>query len=217
MTDQALQESQDEAPTEASRSVQSAQALSNGPAALCFEPVYDAYLDFAWRSARRLGVDAAGTDDVLQEVFFAVHTGLPRFRGQSSLKTWVFSILLRCVRHYHRTRRRRDPVRAESDPDATVDTRSRGPAESAEILERVRLLDSLLAELDGPKREVFVLAELEEMTAAEIAQVVGTNVHTVYSRLRAAKQAFEAALARHRARESRRPVPSNRQPARRYP
>jgi RNA polymerase sigma-70 factor (ECF subfamily) len=66
----------------------------------------------------------------------------------------------------------------------------------------VKLLSSLLEELDEEKREVFVLAELEEMTVPEISQAIEIPVNTVYSRLRAARLAFEEALARHAARRN---------------
>ncbi len=62
--------------------------------------------------------------------------------------------------------------------------------------EAAAILEAFLAELDEDKREVFVLCELEGLSAPEIAQVVGTNVNTVYSRLRAARQGFERKLAR---------------------
>ena len=47
-------------------------------------------------------------------------------------------------------------------------------------------------------------AELEQLTAVEIGEVLGVKVNTVYSRLRLARQEFEQAVARHRAREARR-------------
>jgi RNA polymerase sigma-70 factor (ECF subfamily) len=58
-----------------------------------------------------------------------------------------------------------------------------------------------LDSLDDEKREVFVLAELEQLTVPEVAQAVGANVHTVYSRVRTVRMLFEQAVARHRARE----------------
>jgi RNA polymerase sigma-70 factor, ECF subfamily len=64
---------------------------------------------------------------------------------------------------------------------------------------------SLLDELDSGKREVLVLAQFEEMTAPEIAECLGLNVNTIYGRLRAARRAFDAAYARHRARNARTP------------
>ena len=67
--------------------------------------------------------------------------------------------------------------------------------------EAVRTLHTILDELDDEKREVFVLAELEQMTVPEIADAVEANVNTVYSRLRAARREFDQAVLRHRARE----------------
>jgi RNA polymerase sigma-70 factor (ECF subfamily) len=52
-----------------------------------------------------------------------------------------------------------------------------------------------LSSLDAAKREVFVLAELEQMTGPEIAEVLGLSVNTVYSRLREARIRFERQLA----------------------
>ena len=173
-----------------------------------FEAVYEAHFDFVWRSVRRLGVDEFGVDDVVQEVFFTAHRRLGDFEGRSSIRTWLFAIVLHVVRHYQRTRQRKDvpAVRSDGprDPDTVADAGRPGPHESAERGDTVRLLDQLLQELDDDKREVFVLAELAQMTATEIGEVLRTSVNTIYSRLRAARQEFEQALARHRAREARR-------------
>jgi RNA polymerase sigma-70 factor (ECF subfamily) len=62
------------------------------------------------------------------------------------------------------------------------------------------VLDDILASMDDEKREAFVLVELEEMSMPEVAEALGINVNTAYTRLRAARQQFEGALARHRAR-----------------
>ena len=172
---------------------------------LTFDEVYATYFDFVWRSVRRLGVDVSGVDDVVQDVFFAVHRRLGDFEGRSSLRTWIFSIVVHFVRHHRRTGRRKGhPGESATDPDMLADVRAPGPFESAERRETVRVLDDILRCLDDDKREVFVLSELAQMTAAEIAEIVGTSVNTIYSRLRAARQEFELALARHRAREPRR-------------
>jgi RNA polymerase sigma-70 factor (ECF subfamily) len=175
---------------------------------VAFEAVYEAHFDFVWRSVRRLGVDEFGVEDVVQEVFFTAHRRLGDFEGRSSVRTWLFAIVVQFVRHYRRTRQRKEMPVARSgtvhDPDTIADARRPGPLEEAERGDAVRVLDALLQELDDDKREAFVLAELAQMTAVEMAEVLGTNVNTVYSRLRAARQDFERALARHRAREARR-------------
>ena len=82
-----------------------------------------------------------------------------------------------------------------------VERQESGPAAEVERMERLRTLDGLLAQLDDTKRAVFVLAEIEQLTLSDIAEIVESNTNTVASRLRAARQAFEKALSRFRARE----------------
>jgi RNA polymerase sigma-70 factor, ECF subfamily len=167
--------------------------------ALGFEDVYRAEFGFVWRSAKRLGLRDAALDDAVQEVFVVVHRRLAEFEGRSSLRTWLFGITLRVVRDHRRSARRRDPG-PPVDPDSLRATGS-GPAESLEKAEAVRLLHALLDELDDERREVFVMAELEQMPMPEIAEALGINVNTAYARLRSGRQEFEQALARHRARD----------------
>ena len=172
-----------------------------------FDAVYEAHLDFVWRTVRRMGVRPADTDDVVQEVFFVVHRRLAEFEGRAQLKTWVFKILVHVVRHYWRTHQRK-PGDHAADDLAELQTlaadHEESPTARLERVEALRVLDGLLARLDEDKREVFVLAEIEKMTAAEIAEIVEANVNTVSSRLRAARQEFEKALLRYRAQELRR-------------
>ena len=172
-----------------------------------FDAVYEAHLDFVWRTVRRMGVRPADTDDVVQEVFFVVHRRLAEFEGRAQLKTWVFKILVHVVRHYWRTHQRK-PGDHAADDLAELQTlaadHEESPTARLERVEALRVLDGLLARLDEDKREVFVLAEIEQMTAAEIAEIVEANVNTVSSRLRAARQEFEKALLRFRAHELRR-------------
>jgi RNA polymerase sigma-70 factor (ECF subfamily) len=78
------------------------------------------------------------------------------------------------------------------------------PLEQAETNAELQLLASLLAELDEPKRDMFTLVELEELSVPEAAEILEIPLNTAYSRLRLARQAFEAALARHEARAGER-------------
>ena len=172
----------------------------------CFETVYEENLKFVWRAARRLGIDPSDTDDVVQEVFVVAHRKLPEFEGRAKVKTWLLEILVRVVRHYFRTRKRKPGHRAGQSLDAArLDALhadpSRGPAESAERRDAVRVLDNLLARMDSDKREVFVLAEIEQLSSVEIAEVLGANLNTIYSRLQSARQEFEQAVRRFQTHE----------------
>lgn len=168
-----------------------------------FTAVYDEHFAFVWRSLRRLGVPPRALDDAAQDVFIVVHRRLAEFEGRSSVKSWLFGIARR-VAHDHRRRIGRKE-RTEELPETVEDVRSGNPAVDAERAEALRALHEILAAMDEDKREVFVLAELEQMTVPEIAEAISANVNTVYSRLRAARQVFEAAVARRLARAGGRP------------
>lgn len=154
-----------------------------------------------WRTLRRLGVEHAQLDDAVQDVFIVVHRRLPEFDGRS-LRGWLYAIAVRVASDH---RRGRAQQRAEPLPPTLVDPRP-DPAQTSELEESVRLLHQLLAELDEPKRTVFVLGELEELSVPEIAAALAENQNTVASRLRAARRGFDEAFRRHRARsQGRRP------------
>jgi RNA polymerase sigma-70 factor, ECF subfamily len=176
-------------------------------AAMAFDRLYEDHVDFVWRSACRLGVEDVDADDLVQEVFFIAHRRLREFEGRASPKTWLFRILFHVVQHHFRSHARKHrhlSAGPRLDPDHLPDVRGADPAESAEQAEALRILDHLLGQIDEERRVVFVLAEIEQMTAGEIAEAVGINVNTVYSRLRVARQEFECALRRHREGDARR-------------
>jgi RNA polymerase sigma-70 factor, ECF subfamily len=158
-----------------------------------FEAVYDAHFAFVWRTLRHLGVADAQRDDAAQDVFLVVHDKLDGFEGRSSLKTWLFGITHLVALTYLRRERRHPSGALAQEPAASAQS---SPYERARDAEAARFLQGFLATLDHGQRAVFVMAELEEMTAPEMAEALGVKLNTVYSRLRLARSAFEKALAR---------------------
>jgi RNA polymerase sigma-70 factor (ECF subfamily) len=170
------------------------------PLAGSLAQIYDANFGFVWRNAKRLGVPEASAEDVAQDVFLIVQRRIGDFDGRASLQAWIFGILVRVVRGHRRSFRRKGArcVSLEQDASSHAVTAAPGPTPSdlAEHSERVRLLDTLLQELDEEKRLLLILSELEQWTLREIAQFMGSNISTIHVRLRAAKRAFEQAHAR---------------------
>ncbi len=179
-------------------------AVGAGSTGMTFDELYDDHIDFVWRSARRLGLDESAADDAVQQTFLVVHRRWPEFEGRSRAKTWIFAILLRVVSDHRRTLRRKSPhmFHAPVDVDLLQDGAA-GPQEALLRAEASRTIDRLLEALDEDKRVVFVLAELEDMTADEIGQATGLDRQAVYSRLRAARTDFERAAARFRREDGR--------------
>jgi len=152
--------------------------------------LFDQHYDFVLRSALRLGVTRAAVDDVVQETFIVAGRRLDDFEGRSSVRTWLFGILMR-VAHTERRgelrRQRRAAVALEAAPTAE-DPYAR--KEAADTLHR------LMATLDEDRRAAFILADVEGLTAVEIAEGLGVNVNTIYARIRAARKQLAEAYRR---------------------
>jgi RNA polymerase sigma-70 factor (ECF subfamily) len=179
-----------------------AQAPAAALEGVTFLELYETHLGFVWNGVRRLGVHESAVEDVVQEIFLVVYRKLGDFEGRSSVRTWLFGIAVRVVRH-HRRKQAAMGATPSDDVESFVDPRGRSPQESAEQGQMVDTLNRLLDELEDDKREVLVLAELEQMTAPEIAEVTGANLNTIYWRLRTARQEFERVVTRFRARGER--------------
>jgi RNA polymerase sigma-70 factor, ECF subfamily len=164
-----------------------------------FESIYSKQFDFVWRSVLRLGVAEAHAEDVAQEVFVVVHRRLESFESRSSVKTWIFGIVRGVVRNHRRSDQRRQAREAIAEELRVVE--ADGPDEALARRQAKQVLYAILDELDESRREVFVLAELEQMPVVEIAEALEENLNTVYSRLRLARQQFAKAAERQRARD----------------
>ncbi|MGF1467838.1 MAG: RNA polymerase sigma factor [Sandaracinaceae bacterium] len=165
-----------------------------------FDEVYESYFEFVWRTLRRLGLPDTAAEDAAQEVFVVVHRKLATFEGRSTVRTWLYGIARRVAKDHRRAASRRMPV--EELPSGLTGE-GPGPDERLVRQEGARILEGLLDRLDPVKRETFILAELEEMTAPEIAAAMGTTTSTVYTRVSAARAAFNRAVRRWRARNRR--------------
>lgn len=174
-----------------SQSIEPATAQQSEP--LSFDALYHDEFAFAWRNLRRLGVPENQLRDAAQDVFLVVHRRLPEFEGRGTLRAWLYSIVLRVAAQYRRARRRKDLGHTE-DAQLIEDTWRPGPEHRAEQNQSLRRLLELLERLDEAKRDVFILANLEGMTAPEIAGALELKLNTVYSRLRAARRELREAL-----------------------
>lgn len=154
-----------------------------------FATLYDETVDIAWRVLLRLGVSSHELEDAVQDVFTIAHRRFADFRGAAKPSTWVTGIAIR-VAHDYRRRCRRKPTEA-LEPHATrLQDPAGGPDDAAERSQAADVLLKLLSQLDPIHREVFVLAELEQHSAPDIATLIDVPVNTVYSRLRLARARF---------------------------
>jgi RNA polymerase sigma-70 factor (ECF subfamily) len=156
----------------------------------------DAHFDFIWRSLRRFGLAAADADDATQRVFVVASRKLAHIVAGKE-RAFLLGTAYRVLREIrrHAARHPESPADAMDTPDLAPT-----PEEFADQLRARALLDRVLDEIPTEARTVFVLFELEEMSAPEIATILELPLGTVASRLRRGRELFRAAAARVRAR-----------------
>lgn len=146
---------------------------------------------FVHRAAKYLGVSSSDIDDVTQEVFVVAHRRGMEFEGRAAPRTWLYRICLRVASDWRRRAFRRRELRVDVLPEQVAEQTPETERAQAEL--RAWLLQAL-ERLDAPKREVFVLSELEEVPMEEVAAIVGCPLKTAYSRLYAARRQLSQAL-----------------------
>jgi len=148
----------------------------------------DAHYDPVWRFLRRMGVPEGHVEDAAQQVFLVLAR---RGAGVApeSVRSFLFGTALRVASD---VRRKRERLAETAEVDALRHHRHPDPDAEDQLSQRQlrHHLDRLLDELAPELRAVFVLAELEEATMAEIARLLSIPAGTVASRLRRAREVF---------------------------
>ena len=157
----------------------------------------------------RLTNDPGDAPDVVQEVFLKVFRNVHSFRGQSSLKTWIYRIAVNESRNHRRWfgRHRSHEIGLESaagDANNCLDwlpDPARSPMELAIDHERETLIEAALAEINPHYRAALVLRELEGLSYEDIAEILETSLGTVKSRILRGREALRQRLTEHLKRE----------------
>jgi RNA polymerase sigma-70 factor, ECF subfamily len=153
--------------------------------------------------------DPTDVPDATQEVFLKVFRGMPKFKGESGLKAWMYRIAINEARN-HRRWFFRHKVREHSidplpdDPecgrasllDSLVDS-AESPFESVARRQVRAQLEQALHELPKHYRTTVVLRDIEDLSYEEIAEVMETTLGTVSSRLSRGREALRKRLERY--------------------
>jgi RNA polymerase sigma-70 factor, ECF subfamily len=139
--------------------------------------------------------------DLSQEVFLRVFKVLPQFRGQSTLKTWIYRIVVNAASNRQRWWRRRRRAQQVSIDDVATShgelAESRSAAHPDRVLHEREIAARVWTALEGlpfDQRSVIVLREIDGLSYEEIAASLGVVVGTVKSRLARAREHLRAAL-----------------------
>ena len=147
----------------------------------------------------------ADAEEITQDTFIRAYRGLPRFRGESSLATWLYRIAVNLARNrywYFFRRHRQDSISldcalnadsASSFSDLISDA-GQDPAQEAATAEFSALVDRCMANLDARHREILTLRTVLNQSYDEIAKTLKLNVGTVKSRIARARDELRALL-----------------------
>ncbi len=155
-----------------------------------FEEIVRSHADATYRIAAAM-IGASHAEDVVQETFLRVHRGLPRFRGESRLRTWIYRI----ATNVSLTRRGRMAARP-AEPLGDADPVSTAPGPDAESVteERKALLRRALDQLPEHQRAVVILRVIEGLSFEETARILGIRRPTAESRMARAKDRLRQIL-----------------------
>ncbi len=159
------------------------------------QPVYTVSL--------RLLNDQGEAADVVQEVFLKVFRSIGKFRGQSSLKTWIYRITVNEAHNAKRWffRHRRGEVGLDDDADdarsreETIPDGSRSPFDVAFDHEQAGIIQAALDRINPVFREAVVLRDITDLSYEEIAEILGVSLGTVKSRILRGREALRDELA----------------------
>ncbi|HKI35933.1 MAG TPA: sigma-70 family RNA polymerase sigma factor [Gemmataceae bacterium] len=177
------------------------------PEPLTPEVIFSRYAPRVYNLARRLLGNEADAEDVTQDVFVQLLRKLPTFRGEAAFPTWLYRVTVNAALAYRRKRalRKTEPLPPEplEDFHHTGEHRhpvrrwATGPEQLALDHEARRLIEAAIAELPEAFRDVYVLADVEELPNAKIAEVLDLSVAAVKSRLHRARLLLRKRLAPH--------------------
>lgn len=176
------------------------QQCAAGDEAACARLVTD-HQRMVYQLALHLMSDPQEALDLSQEVFLRVFRTLPQFRGQSTLKTWIYRIVVNQASNRQRWWRRRHKAQQVALEDHTSVhgelPENRASAQPDRVLlqrETARRVHQALAELRFDQRAVIVLREIDGLSYEEIAESLGVAVGTVKSRLARAREELRSRL-----------------------
>ena len=164
---------------------------------LDFDGLYKENVERVARWAARLGGPDMDVDDVVQEVFVAVHRQLHTFRGEAKVSTWLYRITANQVGERRRRERwRRWLGGSATDVAGKVASPALSPVEALEQREAQARVYRALDRLNDRYRQLIVLFEIEKLSGQEIAQLMAMSLDSVWVGLHRARAQFLKQLKR---------------------
>lgn len=165
-----------------------------------YEELILRYQQPVYNTVYRMLNDPNDAHDVVQDVFFKVFRRIQAFRGESSLKTWIYRIAVNeaCNRRRYFQRHIRQELALDAgstegwNPEDTIAAEGRSPFDEVLGREQHELLQYALSRINPVYRAAVILRDIEELSYEEIADVLQIALGTVKSRILRGREALRA-------------------------
>ena len=159
------------------------------------QPVYNLAL--------RLISNPADAGDIVQEVFLKVFRNVHMFRGQSSLRTWIYRIAVNeahnrqrwIFRHKHNEVGLEETAAPEAPRECNLRDGDPSPYDRALSQEKHALIVQALTQINPCFREAVVLRDIEDLSYEEVAEILNISIGTVKSRITRGREALRQQLS----------------------
>ena len=171
-----------------------------------FEEVFELYKDMVYSLATKLLTDKSEAYDVTQDVFLVLYRQVKRFRGECSLKTWLYRVTLNQAANRNRWWRRRFRGRPTTlsitgsfDDQTSLEPASQEPSLDRQLLsiEAREAIEEGLARLPFDQRAAVILRDVQHLSYEDIAKTVGVSAGTVKSRIARGREKLRRVLQRY--------------------
>ncbi len=162
-----------------------------------FRELFEEYVSGVYRHLNLLIGPGPDVDDLVQLVFLNIFNSIKRFRGQSAFSTWLFRITVNVARQEIRVRGRKRRIGKAVNEVGKVQTSAVDSTPEKQLLVQLQIYE-ILNHLSAKKRETYVLYTYEGYSLEEIANLLGSSVSTIGSRLQSARKEIVKVLAHRR-------------------
>jgi RNA polymerase sigma-70 factor (ECF subfamily) len=170
-----------------------------------YDELVRSYHGSIYQVAYRMLGDSGDAADVVQEIFIKVFRNIRGFRGDSSLKTWIFRIAFSEILNRLRWWRRRfrsstvslDEGRNGQGAPFQLKASSPSPFQALESKEKEIAIQQALSRLSSDHRSIVILRDIEDFSYNEIAAILGVSCGTVKSRLARARADMKKSLMQY--------------------
>lgn len=155
-----------------------------------FEEIYKSTSSFVYSVAYRVTNSADDADDITQEVFLKIHNNLGKFMFRSSFKSWVYRITVNTA--INACKKRSKEMNRRGNYDIAIETKSAksNVKETIDKKDNEYIINNLLSKLTYEQRICIILREIEGLSYKEISKALNTNINTIRTRLKRARQAL---------------------------